>query len=213
MELVILFGPPAVGKMAVGMELERITGLRLFHNHMSIDLALRFFEYGEPAFQRLVAEFRTRIFEEVAASTLPGLVFTFVWALEDARDRAFIDRTCGIFEARGARVRFVELAASLDERLRRNETELRLAEKRPKRDLERSRANLLALEGKHRLNTDGDFFYPDRWLRIDNTHLPPDAVARQIADALGLRGAIPEPDKNASRRDAGRELQGGRWEL
>jgi len=186
MELVILFGPPAVGKMAVGMELERITGMRLFHNHMSIDLALRFFEFGEPAFQRLVAEFRTRIFEEVAASNLPGLIFTFVWSLDDPRDRAFIDRTCGIFEARGAGVRFVELAASLDERLRRNETELRLAEKRSKRDLEQSRANLLALEGEHRLNTDGDFFYPERWLRIDNTHLPPDAVARQIADALGL---------------------------
>jgi hypothetical protein len=186
MELVILFGPPAVGKMAVGMELERITGLRLFHNHMSIDLALRFFEFGEPAFQRLVAEFRTRIFEEVAASTLPGLIFTFVWSLDDPRDRAFIDRTCEIFRARGAGVCFVELAATLDERLRRNETELRLAEKRPKRNLERSRANLLALEGEHRLNTDGDFFYPERWLRIDNTHLPPDAVARQIADALDL---------------------------
>jgi len=185
-ELVIVFGPPAVGKMAVGMELERITGMRLFHNHMTIDLALRFFDWGDPAFHRLVGEFRTRIFEEVAASTLPGLIFTFVWALEDARERDYIDRTCEIFRARGAGVCFVELAASLDERLRRNETELRLAEKRPKRDLERSRANLLSLEGKHRLNTDGDFFYPERWLRIDNTHLPPDAVARQIADAFCL---------------------------
>jgi len=185
-ELVILFGPPAVGKMAVGMELERLTGLRLFHNHMTIDLVLRFFEFGEPAFHRLVGEFRTRIFEEVAASGLPGLVFTFVWALEDERDRAFIDRTCEIFRARGAEIHFVELAASLDERLRRNQTELRLAEKRPKRDLERSRRNLLALEEAHRLNTDGDFFYPERWLRIDNTHLAPDAVARLIADRFGL---------------------------
>jgi hypothetical protein len=186
MELVILFGPPAVGKMAVGMELERITGLRLFHNHVTIDPVLRFFEFGTPAFSRLVGEFRTRIFEEVAASDLPGLIFTFVWALEDARDRDFIDRTCEIFRARGAGVHFVELAASLDERLRRNETELRLAEKRPKRDLERSRANLLALEEGYRLNTDGDFFYPEQWVRIDNTHLPPDAVARRIVDAFGL---------------------------
>ena len=37
MMLVILFGPPAVGKMAVGIELERQTGFRLFHNHMSVD--------------------------------------------------------------------------------------------------------------------------------------------------------------------------------
>ncbi|MFL5386905.1 MAG: hypothetical protein ACJ8GN_30800 [Longimicrobiaceae bacterium] len=186
MELVILFGPPAVGKMAVGMELERLTGLRLFHNHLTIDLVLRYFEFGEPAFQRLVGEFRTRIFEEVAASDLPGLVFTFVWALEDERERAFIDRTCEIFRARGAGIHFVELAASLEERLRRNETELRLAEKRPKRDLERSRRNLLALEESHRLNTEGDFFYPEHWLRIDNTHLAPEATARLIVDALRL---------------------------
>jgi hypothetical protein len=193
MELVILFGPPAVGKMAVGMELERITGLRLFHNHVTIDPVLRFFEFGTPAFNRLVGEFRTRIFEEVAASDLPGLVFTFVWALDHAGERAFIDRTCEIFRARGAGVHFVELAASLDERLRRNTTELRLAEKRPKRDLEHSRANLLALEQSYRLNTDGDFFYPEQWLRIDNTHLPPADVARRIVDAFGLPRLIQSP--------------------
>ena len=186
MDLVIVFGPPAVGKMTVGMELERLTGLRLFHNHVTIDPVLRFFEFGTPAFNRLVGEFRRRIFEEVAASDLPGLIFTFVWSLDDPSDKAFIDRTCEIFRARGAGVRFVELAASLDERLRRNETELRLAEKRPKRDLAHSRANLQSLDASYRLNTDGDCVYPDHWLRIDNTHLPPDAVARQIVDAFDL---------------------------
>jgi hypothetical protein len=30
MTLVIIFGPPAVGKMAVGMEMEHLTGFRLF---------------------------------------------------------------------------------------------------------------------------------------------------------------------------------------
>jgi hypothetical protein len=186
MDLVIIFGPPAVGKMAVGMELERITGLRLFHNHMTIDLVMRFFEFGEPAFNRLVSEFRRRMFEEVAASTLPGLIFTFVWALDHDGERAFIDRTCDIFRAHGARIHFVELAASLDERLRRNGTELRLAEKRPKRDLVHSRDNLLELERKYRMNTDGDFFYPESHLRIDNTDLAPAEVARRIAGRFSL---------------------------
>jgi hypothetical protein len=35
MTLVVIFEPPAVGKMTVGMEIERRTGLRLFHNHMT----------------------------------------------------------------------------------------------------------------------------------------------------------------------------------
>lgn len=41
--LVFIVGPPAVGKMTVGHELARRTGLKLFHNHHTIDLALRFF--------------------------------------------------------------------------------------------------------------------------------------------------------------------------
>lgn len=33
MKLVLIFGDGAVGKMTVGQELMKITGLRLFHNH------------------------------------------------------------------------------------------------------------------------------------------------------------------------------------
>ncbi|HEX8831496.1 MAG TPA: AAA family ATPase [Longimicrobium sp.] len=195
-DLVILFGPPAVGKMAVGMELERLTGLRLFHNHMTIDLALRFFPWGDPAFHRLVSEFRTRIFQEVAASTLPGLIFTYVWALGHEGDRKHVDELSGIFRERGARIHFVELYAPLDERLRRNETELRLAEKRPKRDLEHSRRNLLDAEELYQMNTaGGDFYYPAQHLRIDNTHLPPHEVARRVAEHFGLPLAAPAPPR------------------
>lgn len=39
MKLVIITGPQAVGKMTVGQELEKLTDLKLFHNHMTIDLA------------------------------------------------------------------------------------------------------------------------------------------------------------------------------
>ncbi len=53
MRLEVIFGPAAVGKMAVGLELQRLTGLRLFHNHMSADLALRFFSFGTPQYSRL----------------------------------------------------------------------------------------------------------------------------------------------------------------
>ena len=67
MRLVVIFGPAAVGKMAVGFELQRLTGLRLFHNHLAVDLALRFFPFGTPQFSRLVSALRTRVFEEGAS--------------------------------------------------------------------------------------------------------------------------------------------------
>ncbi|SFM30397.1 hypothetical protein SAMN03159341_12543 [Paenibacillus sp. 1_12] len=34
MEFILIFGPQAVGKMTVEQELEKITDLKLFHNHM-----------------------------------------------------------------------------------------------------------------------------------------------------------------------------------
>jgi ATP-dependent Lon protease len=39
--LLFVVGPPAVGKMSVGQAIAERTGLRLFHNHISIELALR----------------------------------------------------------------------------------------------------------------------------------------------------------------------------
>lgn len=56
--LVFIIGPAAVGKMTVGAELARRTGLRLFHNHQTIDLVLQFFPFGSPPYKRLVREFR-----------------------------------------------------------------------------------------------------------------------------------------------------------
>lgn len=184
MQLVIIFGPPAVGKMTVGYELERLTGLRLFHNHMTIEPVLRYFNFGTPPFRRLVDEFRTRIFEEVAASDLPGLIFTYVWALNAPEDKAFIDRVVALFKSHGAAVCYVELAATLEERLIRNETPFRLQEKPSKRNLERSRRNLL--DTRYRLNSDGDFFYPEQHLRIDNTTFTPEQVARQVMTRFHL---------------------------
>ena len=58
MKLVIIFGPQAVGKMTVGEELSEQTGLKLFHNHMTIDLVSNFFGYGSESGQRLVKLFR-----------------------------------------------------------------------------------------------------------------------------------------------------------
>ena len=178
--LVFIIGPPAVGKMTVGYELAARTGLRLFHNHHTIDLVLQFFPFGTPPFGRLVHEFRRRIFEEVAASGLPGLVFTYVWAFDHPSDAASVEALAAIFKARGSRVVYVELEASQDERLRRNESEFRLAQKPSKRDVPVSRQRLLQHDAEYQLNSGGRFDGRDDWLRIDNTHLAPAEVAERI---------------------------------
>ena len=179
--LVFIVGPPAVGKMTVGHELARRTGFRLFHNHHTIDLALRFFAFGTPPFHRLVGDFRRRILEEVAASDLPGLIFTYVWAFDHASDAAAVEAWADIFRSRGGRVVFAELEATQEERLRRNETEFRLAEKPFKRDLVQSRIQLLDLDAKYQLNSNGEHDGRADYLRIECTALSASAVADRIA--------------------------------
>jgi hypothetical protein len=178
--LVFIVGPPAVGKMTVGYELAARTGLKLFHNHHTIELALQFFPFGSPPFTRLVQEFRRRIFEEVAASDLPGLIFTYVWAFDQPADDAIVANLAEIFTLRNGRVIYVELEATQTERLRRNETEFRLAQKPSKRDIEASRRRLLENDAAYQLNSGGRFAGRPDYLRIENTALPPSEVAAQI---------------------------------
>ena len=45
MKLLFLIGNSAVGKMTVGQELMKITKLRLFHNHMTIEPVIEIFGY------------------------------------------------------------------------------------------------------------------------------------------------------------------------
>lgn len=186
MKFVVIFGPPAVGKMTVGFELAKLTGLKLFHNHLTIDLVLNFFDFGEPPFHRLVAEFRRRIFEEVAASDLKGLIFTYVWAFDLESETEYIEMICQIFREKNADIYFVELEADLAERLIRNETEFRLAQKPPKRDVEKSKVNLLDIE-KHQLNSDNDDFFRDKnYVKIINNTLSPIETAQKIVENFGL---------------------------
>ena len=43
MKLVFILGNAAVGKMTVGQALMKITNLRLFHNHMTIEPVMEIF--------------------------------------------------------------------------------------------------------------------------------------------------------------------------
>jgi hypothetical protein len=181
--LLVVFGPPAVGKMTVGRAIADASDFRLFHNHHTIEPLLDVFDYGTPPFNRLLGEFRRRVLEE-AAQTGTDLVFTYVWDLDDERDAGEVRRHLQPFVDAGRRIVFVELSAGLDVRLERNRTEYRLAEKKSKRDLEWSDGNVREME-RYLMNSDrpslGDAVlagYPH--LRIDNTDRTPEEVAAQV---------------------------------
>jgi len=184
--LLFVVGPPAVGKMSVGQAIAERTGLRLFHNHIAIELAVRYFDFGTPAFHRIDGAIRRLVIEEVAASDLPGLVFTYVWAFNLPEDQAVVEEYAKPFRDRGARVLFVELEAPQAERLRRIAGVSRLAEKPSRRDLDAARRDLLDDDARYQLNSGGKFDGRPDYLRINNTHLTPGEVAERVIEHFAL---------------------------
>jgi hypothetical protein len=191
--LVVIFGPPAVGKMAVGLELRDLTGLKLLHNHMAIELALQFFAFDDPSFTGLVGAIRRRIVEDVARSALPGLILTYVWAFDDPRDRRQPEEFAAIFAGHVREAYFVELEASLEERLSRNTSARRLSNKPSKRDARASRARLLEAEAAHKLNSTTEFDGADNYLRINKTQVSAKEAAVLIRDRFALPRVVPPP--------------------
>ncbi|KMJ57171.1 shikimate kinase [Bacillus sp. LL01] len=186
MKFVHIFGPQAVGKMTVGQELAKITDLKLFHNHMTIDLVGHFFDYSTKEAKRLVNLFRQEIFEEVSKSDMYGMMFTYVWMFDMESDWEYVRNLSKLFESRGATVYYVELEADLDERLERNKTPNRLEHKPKKRDLEWSERDLMETLDKHRLNSlDGEITF-ENYIKIDNTDLSAGEVARVIRERFSF---------------------------
>lgn len=186
MKLVLIFGPMAVGKMTVGQELAKITDLRLFHNHMTIDLVSNFFSYGSPEGKRLVNLFRWEVFEAVAKSDLPGLIFSFVWAFDLESNHELTQKLITLFREQGSEICLVELEAPLEVRLSRNASENRLTHKPTKRNLEWSHQDVLNGDEKHRLNSLPGEIKEKNYLRMDNTHLSAEETAQRIKKTFNL---------------------------
>lgn len=183
MKLLFLIGNAAVGKMTVGQELMRLTGLRLFHNHMTIEPVIEIFgSYNGSAINQL----RDVIFREFAKSEAYGMIFTYMWAFDQQSDWDYIEHVKSIFAPYGTEFYYVELVASQETRLQRNATENRLRYKASKRDLAASNTRLLSDDEHFRLESrEGEIPFGN-YLKIDNTKLRPDVVARRIQEHFSL---------------------------
>ena len=185
-KLVLIVGPQAVGKMTVAQELEKITDLKMMHNHETLELPARLFGWKHPARERLTALLRFAIFEEMAKSNLPGLIFTYVFDFDLESEKKWLEKVKNIFENENGEIYFVELEADVEERLKRNRTENRLANKPSKRNLEWSDKDLLEGVKEYRLNSNDGEVKEKNYLKINNTNISAEEAAKIIKEKFNL---------------------------
>ena len=176
MRLIFIYGMPATGKLTVAEELAKLTGYKLFHNHLVVDLLLSTFEFGSEPFVRLREEIWLAVFREACRTGLPGLIFTF--NPEKTVRPAFTEQAVEVVEQEGGRVDFVELVCPLDELRRRMASESRLKYRK-----------LTSLELFDRLESEGEFetsHMPLAEVTVDTCSTGPADAAEQIRAALKL---------------------------
>lgn len=175
MKLIFLYGLPGTGKLTIARELAGLTGSRLFHNHLTVDLLLSTFEFGSKPFVELRERIWLSVFEE-AATSLPGLIFTF--NPENSVRQSFVQETVQRVSARGGTVEFVEVVCDPEELERRIGTAER-----------RNHKKLVSLELYRQLKADGVFDSPKMpppQLTVNSTNTSPHENARMIAARFSL---------------------------
>ena len=113
MRLIFLYGLPATGKHTVAQHLATLTGYKLFHNHLAVDLLLSVFDFGTQPFVDLREQIWLSVFEQAAATNLRGLIFTF--APERTVRPTFIPDALDLLARHNATVDFIELRCPLPE--------------------------------------------------------------------------------------------------
>ena len=172
MKLIFIYGLPGTGKLTVARELAKLTGYKLFHNHLTVDLAASLFAHGSPEYFDYVRSLRLEAFARAAASNV-DLIFTFWYS---SISMPSVERYRDVIESAGGTVHFVHLHCRPDILEQRVTGDSRLGKKID------SVADLrVALLEYGTADT-----IPGTALEIDNSDLEPTVVAEQIAAFFGL---------------------------
>lgn len=174
MKLIVIYGLPATGKLTVSSELSILTGYRLFHNHLTVDLLLSVFDFGTPAFVELRESIWLSVIERAALSHLPGLIFTFT-PEETVRPR-FLDDLADVITRTQSEVHFIELLCPL------NELKLRLDS--PSRQQYQKLTSPELFDELHNSGSFRALAMPPPEFTIDTSLLTPSDAAHQIAARL-----------------------------
>lgn len=117
MKLIVLYGPPASGKLTVAKALSKITGYKIFHNHLLIDLLEKVLPWGSSDFKNYMDKYFFELLEVAMKHNVEGLIVTMVYYKDF--DKPYLKTLVKTVEKQGGEVCFVQLKCSTKELLRR----------------------------------------------------------------------------------------------
>jgi broad-specificity NMP kinase len=176
MRLIVIYGPPAAGKLTVSKELSKITGYKVFHNHLALDLLESVLERSHARFWELLDKHRLEMIEAAAAEKVHGVIMTSVHI--NGKDDKFIKDIINAVEKHSGSVHFVHLSCD------RKKLESRL--------VEASRKEFGKLTDVSIFNNfvdSNDVFSRISFVQsyeIDNTKIDPEETAKMIKEHYSL---------------------------
>lgn len=177
MNVVFIYGPPAAGKLTVARALAALTGYKVLHNHMTGDLAKKFFAFHSQEWSKLHNRLRIDIVQALAEEGI-SVVTTFAYT---PTTRIRSEQLQEVVAKAGGIVHRVQLAPSQEELERRVLS--------PERSAHGKAADLELL--RMILKRDGSYGKVDADdLSIDNTSISAEEVAAQIASHFGLLSQV-----------------------
>ncbi|HVA23943.1 MAG TPA: shikimate kinase [Chloroflexota bacterium] len=172
----LIYGPPGVGKLAVGRQLAAATGFRLFHNHLTINAVSALFPRDSEPWTRLLNRMRREVFAEATRQHL-DLIYTSADEPTPENLEGIRFRLAPVW-AGGGSVLFVQLVCDRPELMARVQNPDRLEQDK-----------LTDPEVLSNLLSTYDMFKAlpfEPLLRIDSTRLSAGQVAAQIAEHYSL---------------------------
>jgi shikimate kinase len=107
MIFIVLYGPPAIGKLTIAEKLAAKTGYKIFQNNPTVHAVLPLFEFGTPEFIRTLHNIRIMMLDEAARSNIAGLIFTVCY--DPNEDESAMSEMIDVVERSGGKVHLVQL--------------------------------------------------------------------------------------------------------
>ncbi len=116
MNLILLYGPFASGKLTIGKELQKITGYKFLENNAINRPPLQVFPFGTPVFKRLTGKFRLDICKEAAVHNV-NLITSLVYLAGEDDD--YIRELIEAVTSEGGNIKFVRVKCNEEALLKR----------------------------------------------------------------------------------------------